>query len=375
MGCKRLPGLYQRNGIWHIDKQIQGQRICESTGTGDLEEAEKYLARRRETIRQASVYGVRPHRSFREAATKYLLDEEAGGELRSLDRNAQALKIVDPYIGDLPLRQVHMGTLEQFIRDRRALGIKNGTIARDLAVVRRVLNLAARLWRDEYGMSWLEAAPLIQLPKASNARKPYPMSRQEQRLLFAHLPPHLQLMALFKVNTGCRQGEVCQLRWDMEVQVPELNTSVFIIPADMVKNKEDRLVVLNRVARSVIERLRNSASEYVFTFKEKPVARIYNSAWKRAREKAANCYEQCSGKPCPEGFRRIRVHDLKHTFGRRLRAAGVSFEDRQDLLGHTSGRITTHYSGAELGNLIKAAEQVCGQMSRKSPALVMLRQA
>jgi hypothetical protein len=28
-----------------------------------------------------------------------------------------------------------------------------------------------------------------------------------------------------------------------------------------------------------------------------------------------------------------------------------------------------------MGNLIKAAEQVCGQMSRKSPALVMLRQA
>jgi integrase len=44
----------------------------------------------------------------------------------------------------------------------------------------------------------------------------------------------------------------------------------------------------------------------------------------------------------PEGFRKVRVHDLKHTFGRRLRAAGVSFEDRQDLLGHKSGRITTH---------------------------------
>lgn len=32
-----------------------------------------------------------------------------------------------------------------------------------------------------------------------------------------------------------------------------------------------------------------------------------------------------------------RVHDLKHTFGRRLRAAGVSFEDRQDLFRSASG--------------------------------------
>ena len=51
----------------------------------------------------------------------------------------------------------------------------------------------------------------------------------------------------------------------------------------------------------------------------------------------------------------------------------LSFEDRQDLLGHRSGRITSHYSAAELTNLIRAANQVVGQGSRKSPALVMLR--
>ena len=59
------------------------------------------------------------------------------------------------------------------------------------------------------------------------------------------------------------------------------------------------------------------------------------------------------------GLPQVRVHDLKHTFGRRLRETGVSFEDRQDLLGHKSGRITTHYSRAELHNLITAANRVC----------------
>lgn len=44
---------------------------------------------------------------------------------------------------------------------------------------------------------------------------------------------------------------------------------------------------------------------------------------------------------------------------RRLRAEGVGFEDRQDLLGHRSGRITTHYSSAELQNLYEAANTVC----------------
>ena len=63
-------------------------------------------------------------------------------------------------------------------------------------------------------------------------------------------------MALFKVNTGCREQEVSQLRWDWEVRIPELNTSIFIIPGPKVKNRSDRLVVLNRVASSVIEAVR-----------------------------------------------------------------------------------------------------------------------
>jgi integrase len=167
-------------------------------------------------------------------------------------------------------------------------------------------------------------------------------------------------MALFKVNTGTREQEVCGLRWEWEVPVPELDTSVFIIPGERVKNGEERLVALNRVARSVIEEVRGEHLEYVFTYRDHPVTKINNTAWKAARRRA--------------GLPQVRVHDLKHTFGRRLRAAGVSFEDRQDLLGHRSGRITTHYSAAELQNLIEAANQVCGQDSRKSPALVLLKQ-
>jgi integrase len=60
---------------------------------------------------------------------------------------------------------------------------------------------------------------------------------------------------------------------------------------------------------------------------------------------AARCEAELVA-PCPARFRSIRVHDLKHTFGHRLRAAGVSFEDRQNLLGHKAAHVTTHYSAA-----------------------------
>ena len=58
--------------------------------------------------------------------------------------------------------------------------------------------------------------------------------------------------------------------------------------------------------------------------------------------------------------------------GRRLRSVGVSFEDRQDLLGHRSGRITTHYSSAELQNLFDAANKVC-EKKQSGVVLTLLR--
>lgn len=132
------PSPIKRNGVWYIDKRIRGSRTRESTGSSNLGETQSYLARWTEEIRQAMLYGVTPQRSFRQAASKYLQDAAVSGEQRNLDRNAQFLKLLDPYIGDLPLQRVHAGTLEGYVRDRHKQGIKNGTLRRDLAVVRRV---------------------------------------------------------------------------------------------------------------------------------------------------------------------------------------------------------------------------------------------
>ncbi len=160
-----------------------------------------------------------------------------------------------------------MGTLQSFIDDRRNQGVKNRTINYALQTVRHLLNMAATEWLDEYGLTWLKSAPKIKLLQQRDARAPYPMSWDEQTKLFNELPAHLARMALFKVNTGCREQEVCNLRWDWEVAVPELDTSVFIIPAHAVKNRTERLVVLNVVAKSVIEEVRGDHPEFVFTHK------------------------------------------------------------------------------------------------------------
>jgi len=247
----------------------------------------------------------------------------------------------------MTLDRIHNDTLAKYRQARRTDGVTAGTINKELSCIRRILNLAARVWRHDNGMSWLNSPPLIEMEQGP-ARKPYPLSWEEQDRLFKELPAHLQRMALYKVNTGCREQEVCQLRWDWEVKVPEIGTSLFILPNNdqfETKNSQERIVVLNAIARRIVDEQRGKHREFVFSYQGDRLYNMLNSAWRKARVRA--------------GLTGFRVHDLRHTFGHRLRAAGVSFEDRQDLLGHKSERITTHYSAPDIARLLEAAEKVC----------------
>ncbi len=118
--------------------------------SSSLEEAELYLAKRTEEIRQAKIYGVRPKRIFREAATKYL---EANQHKASLYVKAMHIKILDNFIGNLSLESIHMCNLQKYIKEREKNKVKKRTINYGLQVVRQILNLATNVWKDEDNLS------------------------------------------------------------------------------------------------------------------------------------------------------------------------------------------------------------------------------
>ncbi len=137
------------------------------------------------------------------------------------------------------------------------------------------------------------------------------------------------------------------------------------------------MVVLNDIAQAIVEKYRGQDANYVFTRvnhkgERKRIGAIGNTGWRAARRRASARYPAVLGTPAPVGFRRLRVHDLKHTFGGRLRAAGVSKEDRKDLLGHRHKDITTDYSAAQLRQLLDCANRVVRRPGN-TPMLTVLR--
>lgn len=350
-------GIYpDPQGFWCVDRIYKGTRLRNRFAS--FEEAESWLIYQLEQLRQLHLFGTRPKRTFDEAAAKYLLDHQ---EKVSLPQDIYQLERMMPFIGKLTLDQIHDGTLTAYVKDRKDKGLAHKTINLGLGIVRRILNLAARSWRDENNQTWLETIPLItMLPLLGFQREPRPITWAEQRRIMPLLPNHLAKMVLFDLNTGVRDEVVCGLKWEWEIAIPELGVSVFDIPRENVKGrKRSRVLVCNKVAQNIVEAQRGKHAEYVFPYGGHRVETMNNNGWQRARKLA--------------GIPDLHIHDLRHTVGMRLREAGAKEETIADILWHTRKGMTAHYSVVQMDELVTALNRITDEGNRTNRSLAMIR--
>lgn len=347
----RFPGLEwdETTGKGRVRKLIRGRNVQKRFEARTRAEAEAFYYKIIATSNTPSA----DRRTFIAAATHYLSTENK----KSLDRDSECLDRIMPFIGQLTLDKIHQGSIDPYILKRKADGVKSGTVGRELAVVRRILILATRFWRDEEGRPWLQGEPpLLRFPDWDDKRQPYALDADEQKRLLGLLPDHLRDMTIFALNTGMRQNNVCYLRWEWERKVKELdNRSVFLIPARYMKNRYEALIPINQRASEVLDRLRpvvkegEDPPEYVFTYNGNPIARINNSGWRKAwRAAGLPSEDMIMGGP----------HNLRHTFARQLRAARVAHEDIKALLSHVDGDVTMRYAPSEIRNLLDIVDNL-----------------
>lgn len=292
-------------------------------------------------------YERNAHRTFGEAASRYLQLFDG----KDKDRQRYCLEALIPYIGHLKINDVDDEALQQFKEDRKEgkgafqKPSMAGTVNKELTVVVTVLNRACRDWR------WIPNVPRIRHIKGA-VRQAYPLTWNEQERLFSCLPDHWALgAACFAVNTGVRKSELFGLRWRDMVPVPELDTFVFILRE--TKNGEDRAVICNSIAQRAVNRQRGNGSKFVFPSRRAQckgqMVRACNAVWRKAWEQAG----------LPDGpLIRKGIHNLRHTFAHRLRAADVPVEDRDALLGHSKASLSQHYALPDIERLQAMAERV-----------------
>lgn len=130
-------------------------------------------------------------------------------------------------------------------------------------------------------------------------------------------------MIALAIDTGGRRSELLKLDWR---QVDLKGGRITFL---QTKNGEDRTVRLTDRAIRVLTEIGPCDQGPVFTYAGKPIKDVKHS-FGRARRKA--------------GIADLRFHDLRHTFASRLVQQGVSLYEVMHLTGHKSMAMVQRYA-------------------------------
>lgn len=328
----RKEGVYRREDsrYWWINATLpNGQRIRQSAGTECREDAEALLAKLKLDAYRGHHFGIKPQRSWQEAAVRYL---ELKRNLRSFTTTQRILRLLDPYLGSLMLNHITGDVVWLVIQGELKRGVKPATVNRSLSWLRAVLRMARDDWQ------WLDTIPKIRLLAGEVERDRW-LTRAEADRLISCCAPHTAALVRYALATGCRAAEITGLQWD---RVDLARKTAWL---NLTKNGTPRGVPLNVDAVEVLTEQLGKHPRYCFTHRGQPIRwELTNSAWHTALKRA--------------GIEDFRFHDLRHTWASWHRQAGTSCDELKDLGGWKSRQMVDRYAKFATENLMVAASRI-----------------
>ena len=205
-------------------------------------------------------------------------------------------------------------------RDQRLKLVVPGTVARELSILRHVIEIA----RSEWGIV-MNSNPFadIAMPKPSAARTRRLRNGEEASLMRACAKARNPLMAplvRLAIETGMRRSEILRIRAE---HVNLLGRTLFIPES---KNGEARTVPLNRQALLALHGRISSANERLFPLSGNAV----RLAWERTNRRA--------------GIDDLRFHDLRHEAISRFFELGLNLPEVALISGHRSPAMLMLYT-------------------------------
>jgi integrase len=153
---------------------------------------------------------------------------------------------------------------------------------------------------------------------------------------------HMTPMVLLSLNTGLRQGELFSLQW-ISVDMERRTLSVL---ASHSKGNRTRTVPLNTEAHEVLAAIKPQAASGLVFKSPKTGGRFTNvkKAWAEITKDAK--------------IPNLRWHDLRHDFASQLVMKGVPLFTVQQLMGHSTPKMTMRYAKLAPGNLVDAVNML-----------------
>ena len=330
--------IYKRGSVWWIKYYRNGKYFRESSGTTKKMVAKKLLDRREGDIAQGKLPGVQFEKiTYDQLAEDFLRDYRIN-QKKSLDRAERSGKHLEKYFGGDKVPTITTPRINGYIEKRQDEGATNATINRELAALKRMLNLGA-----QQTPPIVDRVPKIHMLAENNVREGF--FEHDEFLKFRDaLPSYLQGFATFGYKLGWRVGEITNLTWSL---VDRKQWGVKL-EAGMTKNNDGRLTYLDTELTSIFEglwhqrKMSKKILPYVFLNRRGDgQIKDFRFAWNKAFKDS--------------GVQRRLFHDLRRTAIRNMIRSGIPEKVAMRISGHKTRSVFERYNIVDDKDLKQAA--------------------
>jgi len=312
---------------------------------------------------------------------KYWLDDCKVNtiELTTLENYRSNIKNhIIPWLGDFKLKDLSVKEIQQFYNHLYENGRDDGTGGLNPRTVQRIHTIVNSSLKHAVRCEVINKNVATYAIKRKMRKFEIDPFSVEELKEFLAVTKDEEMYPLFVTSalTGLRRGEVIALRWD-DVDLKNRKITVKksigyrfksedsnkreLILKDTKTESSRRTVPINSYLAEILEAVRKKQLEKAFklgrdSFNPNDLVFIEKNGSFINPNKYSNEFRRVIKE---YGFRKIRLHDLRHAFGTILLQEGVSHKLIKDLLGHSTIVTTLDiYTHTNLNELRKASSKL-----------------
>lgn len=319
--------IYQRGKTYWIKYYRNGKPYRESTRGTKEADAKRLLKKREGEISEGKLPGIYFDRvRFDELAEDFLVDYRINGK-KSLVRAEWSVTHLKEDFEGVRATDITTPRIRAYIDKRLDQGAANASINRELAALKRMLNLGARQTPPK-----VDRVPYIPMLSENNTRKGF-FEHGDFLSLRDALPEYLKGFATFAYKVGWRVSEISNLTW----KHIDLEQGIVRLEPGETKNDEGRTVYLDEELKEVFtcqwdaRKKSKTLIPYVFPSGDgKDRIKDFRKVWNKACQDA--------------GLGKRLFHDFRRTAVRNMIRSGIPERVAMMISGHKTRSVFDRYN-------------------------------
>jgi integrase len=324
--------VIKRSDIWYVVYRIHGKQKWEKAGL-NKRDAEKLLSMRLDEVNKGTFQELKEIR-FQEFSEKWLSDYAKISVKESTYVSYEVILRLHliPHFGNYWMHGVNAGDIQNFIAKKMTGGNISPKTMNNILVPLKEMFRHAFVW----GHIYKDPTQYIKKPRVESEEMDF-LNADEIQIFLKNTEPEYYALFFTAVMTGMRRGELLGLKWE-DI---DWNSSQIVVKRALYRGKfvtpkskhSCRRISMTPMLKATLDQHRvfctRSETNLVFCNEngrpldpENMVKRHFQPTLERA------------------GLRRIRFHDLRHTFASLLIAMGENVKYVQNQLGHNSATTT-----------------------------------